>query len=119
MHASSSSYDISSNDHTTSEVRLLDAKQPTLPPLLVQPRVEGTLYGCVCVCVCLCVCVCVCVCACVCVCMYVCVCLCVCIHTYTYIYTHLKVCFIYVYIYIYMGLGGRLAILFPAYIPRF
>jgi len=35
---------LASNDHSTSEVRLLDAKNPQLPPVLVQKRIEGVLY---------------------------------------------------------------------------
>ena len=35
---------LASNDHSTSEVRLLDAKSPQLPPVLVQERMEGVLY---------------------------------------------------------------------------
>jgi len=35
---------LASNDHSTSEVRLLDAKNPALPPVLVQKRMEGVLY---------------------------------------------------------------------------
>ncbi|KAJ1496324.1 prolyl oligopeptidase, partial [Baffinella frigidus] len=35
---------ISSNDHQTSEVRLLDAAKPDAPLVLVQPRVSGLMY---------------------------------------------------------------------------
>jgi len=35
---------LASNDHSTSEVRLLDATNPALPPVLVQERMEGVLY---------------------------------------------------------------------------
>ena len=33
-----------SNDHSTSEVQLIDAKEPHLPPVMVQPRIPGVMY---------------------------------------------------------------------------
>ena len=82
---------LAANDHSTSEVRLLDAKSPQLPPVLVQERMEGVLYEVTDhgealliltnhggatdfkVCVCMCACVRAHVCACVCACDFVCV----------------------------------------------